>query len=191
MSERQQVLEMNDFASSADLEAALDNIAESPVEVGEVCLIVCRPAENQRKVLALGRLDPESGLEGDYWCNTQVSDDKFDFHRDTQINLVNARLMQAIAPDRGDWPAAGDQFYVDFNLADDVLPAGTRFRLGTATLIVTEEPHRACGKFAQRFGQDAVRVINAHRYRHLNLRGINARVLQAGQVRPGDQMVKL
>ncbi len=47
-------------------------------------------------------------------------------------------------------------------------------------------PHRGCGKFARRFGVDALRFVNSAVGRELNLRGINTRVVTGGVVRTGD-----
>ena len=45
----------------------------------------------------------------------------------------------------------------------------------------TSEPHTGCGKFAARFGVDAVKFVNSPVGRHLHLRGVNARVLRSGE----------
>jgi MOSC domain-containing protein YiiM len=86
---------------------------------------------------------------------------------------------------------AGDQIYVDFDLSVENLPAGSRFGLGTAVLEATGVPHRGCKKFMARFGLDALRFVNSDEGYALNLRGINARVIQPGVVRPGDSITKL
>jgi len=44
---------------------------------------------------------------------------------------------------------------------------------------------------AERFGMDAVRFVNSPVGRAHNLRGINARVIAGGVVRPGDAIRKL
>jgi MOSC domain-containing protein YiiM len=55
---------------------------------------------------------------------------------------------------------------------------------------VTAAPHRGCKKFAARFGLDALRWVNSSEGYALNLRGINARVVSSGTVRPGDVVRK-
>ena len=52
-------------------------------------------------------------------------------------------------------------------------------------------PHDGCVKFSARFGKDAHRFVNSKENRHLNLRGINAKVVEAGTVRRGDAIRKL
>jgi len=66
---------------------------------------------------------------------------------------------------------------------------GDRFRVGSAIIEVTEKPHTGCVKFTQRFGLAATRWINSRK--DLRLRGINAVVVEAGEVAPGDTVRKL
>jgi MOSC domain-containing protein YiiM len=66
------------------------------------------------------------------------------------------------------------------------VPAGTRLAVGAAIIEVSAKPHLGCGKFRGRFGFDAVRFVNSPRLSGLRLRGINARILAAGDVRVGD-----
>jgi MOSC domain-containing protein YiiM len=58
-------------------------------------------------------------------------------------------------------------------------------------LEITDLPHTGCGKFAERFGREAVRFINAAERRELHLRGCYAGVVEAGTVRVGDQVKKM
>ena len=72
-----------------------------------------------------------------------------------QLNLMNARVTELIAVDRARWPLAGDQLYVDLDLSGDSHPPGTQLAVGTAVIEVTDQPHRGCAKFKQRFGRRA------------------------------------
>jgi MOSC domain-containing protein YiiM len=58
--------------------------------------------------------------------------------------------------------------------------------LGSAVLEVTATPHTGCSKFVSRLGRDAMEFVNSSVGRRLNLRGINAKVIQSGVVRVGD-----
>ena len=55
-----------------------------------------------------------------------------------------------------------------------------------AIIEVTAQPHTGCQKFVSRFGLDAMKFVNSPVGRELNLRGINARVVQPGAIRVGD-----
>ena len=164
----------------AALEDGLAEIRRSPKEVGTVELIVRRPAEEEREVLAEAKLDPVKGVVGDRWHGRGSG------HLDRQVTLMNARVAALVAQTREDWPLAGDQLYVDLDLSDAHLPPGTRLEVGTAVLEVTAEPHNGCGKFSRRFGVDALKFVNSDVGRELNLRGVNARIVTGGDVRTGD-----
>jgi hypothetical protein len=175
------------------LEAGLDEVLRSPAEEGTVELIVRRPAEGERIVLDEATLDLEEGLVGDTWLSRgsrSTSDGRS--NPEAQLTLTNARLVDLIAAgDRERWALAGDQLYVDFDLSEGNIPAGTRLALGTATIEVSALPHTGCAKFSARFGQDALRFVNTKANRHLHLRGINARVVEPGTVRRGDTIRKI
>jgi MOSC domain-containing protein YiiM len=162
------------------LEQGLAAVRDSPSDHGTVELIVCRPAEGERQVLAEAELDPEQGLVGDGWQARGAP------HPDRQLTLMNARAAALVAGPRESWAQAGDQLYVDLDLGEANLPPGTRLAVGSAVIEITTEPHRGCGKFSRRFGVDAMRWVNSAVGRELNLRGINARIVRGGTVCTGD-----
>jgi MOSC domain-containing protein YiiM len=82
----------------------------------------------------------------------------------------------------------GDNLILDLDLSAANLPTRTRLRVGTALLEVTPFPHNGCKKFQARFGPDALRLVSMQQLRHRNLRGIYMRVVDPGEVRPGDSV---
>ena len=177
--------------SREQLEAGLDDIRRSPKDDGVLKLIVSRPRPGEREVLDQGVLDLERGLLGDSWSSRSSSRTPDGSpHPDMQLNIMNARAAALVAqrPDR--WALAGDQLYIDMDLSADNLPAGTRLSFGTAIVEVTAPPHTGCAHFVSRFGVDAMKFVNSPVGRELNLRGINARVVQPGVVRRGDLVRK-
>jgi hypothetical protein len=176
----------------SELEAGLEHVRRSPSERGRVELIVRRPAEDEREILDVGELDARVGLVGDTWHlrgSSRTSDGSA--HPDMQLNVMNARAASLVAGRDDRRHLAGDQLYLDLDLSEANLPAGTRLELGTAVIEVTEEAHRGCAKFAARFGRDALRFVNSPAGTELRLRGLNARVIVAGTVRTGDEVRKL
>lgn len=176
-----------------ELEAGLAEIGRAPATDGVVELIVRRPAEGEREVLEEGTLDLEEGLVGDMWRRrgSKRTDDG-SAHPDMQLTLMSARVVDLVAAgDRERWALAGDQVYVDLDISEENLPAGTRLALGSAVIEVTPEPHTGCAKFHGRFGGAAHTFVNTKQHRHLRLRGLNAKVVQPGTVRSGDAIRKV
>jgi hypothetical protein len=176
----------------AALEAGLDHIRQAPKDNGRVELICRRPDTEERELLDEAVLDAEHGLVGDNW-KTRGSSSTEDGSAPPllQLTLMNVRSasLVAVSPERRH--LAGDQFFVDLDLSVGNVPPGTRLRLGEATIEITEIPHRGCGKFVSRFGVDALKFVNSDVGRELNLRGVNARIVEGGVVRTGDAIVKL
>ena len=79
----------------------------------------------------------------------------------------------------------------DFDLGDENLPAETHLSIGSAVLGITEEPHNGCKKFVERFGMDAMLFVNSEIGKKMHLRGVNARVIQAGNITVGDIVSKV
>jgi hypothetical protein len=177
--------------SMAELEAGLEEIRRAPKDDGRLELIVRRPRKGEREVLDEGQLDLHDGLVGDSWRDRRSSRSADGTpHPDTQINIMGARAIALVSQDKARWPLAGDQLFVDLDLSVDNVPPGTRLAIGTAILEATGEPHTGCGQFVERFGRDATMFVNSAVGRRLQLRGINARVVQPGAIRVGDVVRK-
>lgn len=176
----------------AELEAALDHLRETPKDEGVVELIVRRPQIEAREVLEEAELDPAKGLIGDSWC-FRGSSRSVDGgpHPEMQINIMNSRVAALVAQEKERWSLAGDQLYIDMDLGKENLPAGSRLAIGSALLEVSALPHTGCHKFVSRFGVDAMKFVNSAVGKQLCLRGINAKVVQAGVVRLGSTAKKV
>lgn len=175
-----------------ELEAGLDEIRQSPKDEGVLELIVRRPLVDEREVLQEGELNPVDGLAGDNWRlrgSSRTPDGSS--HPDMQLNIMNARAIALVAQRKDRWPLAGDQLFIDMDLSVENLPAGTRLAIGSAIVEVTAQPHTGCKKFVARFGLDAMKFVNSDVGKHLRLRGINAKVIQAGVIRIGNTVKKI
>lgn len=173
--------------TTAELEAGLDEIRRAPKDQGVLSLIVRRPQTDQREVVTVGQLDVDEGLVGDNWrtrgCALTADGSA---HPLMQLNIMNTRVIALVAQEPDRWQLAGDQLFIDLDLSAENLPPGTQLALGAAVIEVTPQPHTGCKKFVERFGLDAMNFVNSPLGKQLHLRGINARVLQAGAIRAGD-----
>ncbi|HJR25752.1 MAG TPA: hypothetical protein VJ804_09775 [Acidimicrobiales bacterium] len=184
---------MTTHHSRSELEAGLAHVRAAPADGGTLELIVRRPAVGEREVLEEGELDLAEGLVGDTWKDraSRRTEDGGP-HPEMQLNVMNARAaLLAAAGDPERRALAGDQLYLDLDIGHDNLPAGTRLSIGAAVIEVTEQPHTGCAKFAERFGQDAVRFFNSPEGKALRLRGLNAKVVVPGTIRRGDPVNKV
>ncbi len=166
------------FLTTEELEAGLDDIYQSPKDDGRINMIVRRPKDDEREVLPEAKLDLVEGLVGDNWKvrgSKKTSDGSA--HPEMQLNIMNSRVIALLAQDQDRWQLAGDQLFIDMDLSDTNLPAGTRLSLGTAVIEITAKLHSGCNKFAARFGQDAIKFVNSPLGKELHLRGVNAKVI--------------
>ncbi len=180
------------FRSTDELAAGLDHVRLSPKDQGALELIVRRPAIGEREVLAEGELSLTEGLVGDTWKvrrSSRTTDGSA--HPDMQINIINARAIALISPDPDRRQLAGDQLHVDLDLSPENLPPGAQLAIGDAVVEVTAQPHTGCKKFSARFGSEAWRFVNSPAGSALRMRGVNAKVVQAGTIAQGDTVSKL
>ena len=163
----------------AELEAGLRALPPAPQDSGRVAAIIRRPAKGAREVLHRARLSPEAGLPGDNWSQKELPDPA------AQLTIMQIEVAGLIANGQS-LALFGDNLFVNLDLSVANLPIGSRLRVGGAVVEVTPMPHDGCGKFNARFGNDALRFVNAKPTRHLNLRGIYWRVIEAGEIEVGS-----
>ena len=178
--------------SMTELEEGMETIRQSPRDEGVLKMIVRRPNVDEREIVEECELDLEQGLIGDSWKDrgsSHTADGSPNVN--TQLTIMNARVIALLAQDEARWPLAGDQLYIDMDLSDDNIPPGTRLALGSAIIEVSAQPHTGCKKFSSRFGMDAIKFVNSPEGKQLHLRGINTRVIQPGTIRVGDLLKKI
>jgi MOSC domain-containing protein YiiM len=164
--------------SLAQLQQSFAALAPPPTGSGRLTLIVCRHAPGVHEALDRVRLTPEEGVPGDEWNRRAPR------HPDAQLTVMRRDIAGLIAHGQ---PLAvyGDNLIVELDLSAANLPVGARLSVGEAVVEVTPKPHNGCQKFARRFGEDAVRFVQAPATRHYNLRGIYWKVVAAGEVNVG------
>jgi hypothetical protein len=175
--------ELTDFLATLD----------PPRDVGTVKAVVRRPVPGEREVLEFGHLDLADGLVGDSWAargSRHTADGSAD--PEMQLNLMHHGLVEFLAQDPEREVLAGDQMYVDLDLSFDNLPAWSELHIGGpdgAVIVVTDVPHNGCGKFIARYGKEAMAFVNGPEGKPRRLRGLCAKVVRPGPVRPGDEVV--
>jgi MOSC domain-containing protein YiiM len=175
--------------TAVELEERLARVSGAPTDRGRVELVTRRPVEGERELLDAAQLDLVQGLVGDRWSNGRSNGRRPNL--DAQLTLMSARAADLVAGTKERWALAGDQLYVELDISEENLPPSTRLAVGTAVVEVTHEPHTGCKKFVQRFGMDAMLLVNSPEGRALRLRGMNTRIVEPGVVRPGDEIRKL
>jgi hypothetical protein len=176
-----------------ELTAFLPTLDSAPRDVGTLRAVITRPAVGQREVLEVGHLDVADGLVGDTWGargSRRTTDGSA--HPDMQLNLMSHRLVAFLAQDPEREVLAGDQMFLDLDLSHANLPAWSELHIGGpegAVIVVTDQPHNGCGKFIARYGKDAMTFVNGPEGKPRRLRGLCAKVVRPGPVRPGDEVV--
>ena len=178
--------------AKTELEAGLEYIRQAPQDHGELKMIVRRPTVDEREIVQDGELNTEVGLIGDTWKmrGSKATPDG-SANPQAQITLMNSRAAALMAQSEERWALAGDQLYVDMDLSEANLPAGTHIAIGSAILEISAVPHTGCAKFSQRFGVEAHKFVNSPEGKPLRLRGVNTRVVQGGAIRVGDVVKKV
>jgi MOSC domain-containing protein YiiM len=169
--------------------AGVAGVRRSPQDVGTLHAVVVRPAKYERRSLDTATLDLGLGVVGDTWIergSRRTADGGP--NPDAQVTVMSSRAVDLVAGSRDRWPLAGDQLYVDLDLSVTNLPTGALLTIGDAQLEVTAAPHTGCAQFTERFGVEALRLTATPEGRELRLRGINTKVVRAGDIAVGDRV---
>lgn len=81
---------------------------------------------------------------------------------------------------------SGDNLLVDLDLTTANLATGTVLQIGTAELVVTDQPHLPCKQYIGHFGKDAATKIAWSVKEGYRGRGVLCQVQQAGEIRVRD-----
>jgi MOSC domain-containing protein YiiM len=164
--------------SAADLEE--EWVARSPTGTGAISLLVLRKGEGVHETPDSIELCTRRGILGDRWSEGAAP------KVEAQVTLMNLRAARLVV---GELPLhlPGDNLLVDLDLSEEALPVGSRLKLGAEAVVeVSALPHTGCSRFADRFGVEALKWVNAAANRPRKLRGINCRVITPGRVALGD-----
>jgi len=165
----------------AELEAALRALPAASRDAGRVALVVRRRADGVRETPERTRLTREDGVPGDDWSRRPPRDPE------AQLAVMRREVAELIAHGQP-LTLFGDNLIVELDLSAANLPTGSRLRVGEALVEVTPKPHNGCMKFKARFGEAALRFVQAPPTRDQNLRGIYWKVVEPGEVGVGARI---
>ena len=163
----------------AVLDDRLRALPAPPPQAGRLALIVRRLGTGVRETPREVRLSCEEGVPGDDWSRRPPR------KPEAQLAVMRREVAELIANGQP-LTLFGDNLFVELDLSAANLPVGTRLQVGEAVVEMTAEPHNGCRKFQQRFGPDALRLVQAKETRAQNFRGVYWRVVEPGAARVGD-----
>ena len=183
---------MEAVKSFETLNEAWEQLDKSPSDDGFVEMIVRRPEADQREALQTARFTAAHGLEGDDWLDrARRKNPDSEPIQETQVTIMNSRVINLLTAEKTRWAEAGDQLFVDLDISMGNLPAGAQLQIGDVILEIARTPHTGCGKFARRFGASARKWVMSEAGKSQRLRGVYARVIQDGMIRVGDRISKI
>ena len=120
-----------------------------------------------------------------------VARDRDGRHFDAQVNVTSARMVEFSPTRLRSRRTPATSVPRPRPLAPPTCRPGRSWRSANpapADPSSRSAPNRpnGCAKFVTRYGDDAMRFVNSETGKQLRLRGFNARVVEAGVVRPGD-----
>ena len=144
-----------------------------------VQFLVSRNVDGSRNILTNVQLDEEMGIVSDRW----YLDPKRSIGE--QIAAMSHQVAETLANGQS-LTLFGDGLFLDIDMAEKIVPLGSKLYIGKCILRVTPEPHNPCSKFRDRFGKPA--FIACARNKTLNLRGIYLQVITGGFISIGDEI---
>lgn len=169
--------------ADAELAAKFASRPNSPRDIGQVTLLLSRPASAKRLLPERALLSVESGMPEDCWQQLPASEQTGNM----QLSIMETSVGTLIANGQ-ELSLFGDNLMFDLDISEQNLPIGSLIQAGAALLQVTPEPHTGCGQYQQRFGRDALRYISQPARREQRLRGVYMKVIEQGFVALGDKV---
>ena len=171
-----------DFSFRHDLWWA--RLRKDPCDEGTVDFMVLRPQNGERQIISRMQLTPEGGIGGDRWID-EPDDER---RPGSQVSLMRSAVLRSFGQDDRQASKSGDNLIVSLDLSEANLPVGSKLYIGSAILEVSEDIHRPCAKFHERFGKRAAQRIARANRRGLRGRGVLCSVMQAGEIHTGDRI---
>lgn len=172
------------------LNQQLDFFLSAPKDHAEITQLCIRPESLARVFPASIELSVERGAIGDKWefgAWMSLPDGSPD--PEVQVSILPKRIYDEICV-LDDALHPGDTIIADIDTSAENLPIGTQLQIGTAIIEVGSVPNYGCAKWAQRYGDDALRFISKQAYHPYHLRGVLCKIVKDGVVTVGDTILK-
>jgi len=170
--------------SLRELRDRWERLPPASTQSGVLRAIVRRLADGSRETLQQGVLSSQDGLLGDGWARRPPR------APEAQLAVMAYPVAKLVANGQP-LTVFGDNLFVDLDITMNNLPTGSRLRVGEAEVLVTPKPHTGCAKFHKRFGDDALRFVQASGDRTQRLRGVFWRVVRPGNIWQGADVTVL
>jgi hypothetical protein len=180
---------LKDFATAEMLAAHTPHVLDAPKTNGPVRILCTRPDYNKRVFPERLRLSAANGVQDDFEMSKpwlELDDGRPDPR--IQVSILPLRVLDFVWRDRKSTLYPGDTIVADLDLSLANLPVGTRIKVGTAVLQVSDLWNSGCAKWRARYGRAAHAWVSAPAHEPLRLRGILCSVVQDGEVAIGDQI---
>lgn len=172
--------------TESELERRFSDRANSPLDSGEITLLLARPGSGQRSMPDRVFLSAESGMPDDRWEQLPKNDKTGNM----QLSVMETAVAEVIANGQ-DLSLFGDNLIINLDISEQNLPIGSLLQAGEARLEITPEPHTGCAQYQHRFGREALRYISSLQRRVLRLRGVYMKVVKDGVVSMGHKVTVL
>ena len=155
-------------------------------------MLCLRPGYGERRFVSEIRLTKTHGIPGERWVSApwlKLPDGRP--HPGIQVCILQKRVLDLVWRDREMTVHPGDTFIADMDLSFDNLPTGQMLRVGSATLRVSDVFNTACVKWKARYGEEALKWVNAPENRKFRLRGVLCSIERDGVIQTGDRLTKV
>lgn len=166
-------------------------LPQRPTGEAKVNALCVRPGPEKREERTSIEFDPVRGAIGDRWERKTwlyLPDGKPDPR--VQLAVCNSCVLAMIQEATGVHHHPGDTVFTDLDLSEQNLATGSRLRIGSAVVEISDVENDACAKFAVHYGAAVLHWIRLPENRPLRLRGLFARVITGGLVRVDDPVEK-
>ncbi len=176
---------MAQHVTMAECMAALPHVLDAP-KAGKVETLCFRPDYLQREYPETLEVTVEGGIKDERWLKAPwlTLEDGAPDPR-IQVSILPQRVMDLCWLDREGSPHPGDTIVTDMDLSEANLPVGTRLKVGTAVLEVSDKFNNGCIKWRDRYGAESLHWLNKKEHRPMRLRGVLCKIVQDGELRLG------